>query len=109
MIRMKHVLFAAVLVAAAISSTGTAQAPPQPNEKRVALESVTSAKPLPEGIEVQAGSATIRITALRDDIVRFRIAPGSALPEDASWAVLPEARTKSVNVQPLGDAHAVGF
>ena len=58
---------------------------------------------------MQAGSATIRITALRDDILRLRIAPGSALPEDASWAVLPEARTKSVNVQPLGNAGAVGF
>ena len=110
MIRMKRVLFAAVfVVAASITSTGAAQSPVQPNAKRVALESVTSAKPLPEGIEVQAGSATIRITALRDDIVRFRIAPGSALPEDASWAVLPEARTKTVNVQPLDDARGAGF
>jgi alpha-glucosidase len=106
----KHVLLAAVLVvAAAINSTGDAQTPPPSNPQRVALDSVTSAKHLPDGVEVQAGSATIRITALRDDIVRFRIAPGSTLPEDASWAVLPEARTKSVNVQPLEDAHAVGF
>ena len=49
------------------------------------------------------------ITAVRDDIVRVRIAPGSTLPEDASWAVLPASRTKSVDVQPTQDATSVGF
>src|SRR6478736_5299661 len=59
------------------------------------LDAVTNSKPLPDGLEVQAGAAVIRITALRDDIIRVRIAP-DALPEDASWAVVPEAR-KSIN------------
>ena len=62
----------------------------------------------PTGIEVQAGAAIMRITALRDDIIRVRIAP-EALPEDASWAVLPEARNKSVNVQPVDESSFVGF
>ena len=53
------------------------------------LDAVTNSKPLPDGLEVQAGAAILRITALRDDIIRVRIAP-DALPEDASWAVLPE-------------------
>ena len=58
---MKHVVLAAVLVvAAAITSTGTAQPPSPPNSQRTALQSVTVANPLPDGIEVQAGSATIR-------------------------------------------------
>jgi len=31
------------------------------------------------------------------------------LPEDASWAVVAEARSKSVEVQPVQDSNAVGF
>ena len=72
------------------------------------LDAVTNSKPLPDGIEVQAGPAIMRITALRDDIVRVRIAP-EALPEDASWAVLPESRSKSVNVHPIDESSSVGF
>ncbi len=73
------------------------------------LEAVTSSHPLPDGIELQASSAILRITALRDDIVRVRISADSALPEDASWAVLPGPRSKSVDVQPIQDAASVGF
>src|SRR6266567_7531373 len=73
-----------------------------------ALQAVTSSNPLKDGIEVQAGPATLHLTALRDDIIRVRISPG-ALPEDASWAVLPGPRTKSVDVQPVQDASFVGF
>src|SRR5664279_4977142 len=51
----------------------------------------------------------MRITALRDDILRVRIAPGNALPEDASWAVLPGPRSKSVEVQATQDSSFVGF
>ncbi len=72
------------------------------------LDAVTNSKPLPDGLEVQAGPAIMRITALRDDIVRVRIAP-EALPEDASWAVLPESRSKSVNVHPIDESSSVGF
>jgi alpha-glucosidase len=72
------------------------------------LEGVTSSNPLRDGIELQAGSATLRITALRDDIIRVCISP-AALPEDASWAVLPAPRAKSVDVQPIDDAASVGF
>jgi len=73
------------------------------------LESVTGSQPIPDGIAIQAGPATLRITALRDDIIRVRVAPGSELPEDASWAVLPASPTKSVEVQPTQDATSVGF
>jgi alpha-glucosidase len=72
------------------------------------LDSVTASKPLPDGIELQAGSVVVRLTAVRDDIIRVRIAPDS-LPEDASWAVLPEAHGKSVNVQPIDESSSVGF
>ena len=75
----------------------------------VTLEAVTGSKPRRDGIDIQAGSASLRITALRDDILRVRIAPGSTFPEDASWAVLSGPRSKSVDVQPMQDAASVGF
>ncbi len=75
------------------------------------LEAVSSFQPLRDGIEVKTGSATLRITALRDDILRVRIAPGGAFPEDSSWAVLSGPRGKSVDVQPQSPQGAafVGF
>jgi alpha-glucosidase len=73
------------------------------------LEAVTSSHALPNGIEIQTGAATVRITALRDDIVRVRISADGALPEDASWAVLPGPRGKSVDVHPSEDSASVGF
>ena len=42
----------------------------------------------------------MQITALRDDVLRMRVGPAGALPEDASWAVLPASRTSSVSVTP---------
>ena len=106
----KHLLYSAVLVfaAAAFAIPVTAQTA-SANAPRVALEAVTSTQPLHDGIALKAGSATLRITAQRDDIVRIRIAPGATLPEDASWAVVPEARTRSIDVHPLEDANAPGF
>src|SRR6266852_617466 len=65
------------------------------------VEAVTGSRPRRDGIDVQAGAASLRITALRDDILRVRIAPGSAFPEDASWAALSQPRNKSVDVQPI--------
>jgi alpha-glucosidase len=97
--------FLAVIVALVHVPAQTA-APSQP---AVTLEAVTSSHPLRDGIELQAASATLRITALRDDIVRVRISPDSNLPEDASWAVLPQSRSKSVDVKPIDDPSAVGF
>src|SRR5579859_8103851 len=75
----------------------------------VAVETVTGSEPLRDGIQIQAGAAILRITALRDDIIRVRIAPTSTLPEDASWAVLADARGKSVEAQSEQDSGAVGF
>jgi alpha-glucosidase len=98
-----------VLIAVALPAAAIAQTAPAAAQPRVVLESVTGSQPLPDGIAIQAGSATLRITALRDDIVRVRIAPGSTLPEDASWAVLPASSSKSVDVQPTLDTSSVGF
>ena len=75
----------------------------------VTLDAVSASEPLRDGVQVQAGPAVMRITALRNDILRVRISPNSALPEDASWAVLSDSRPKSIDVQPSQDAASVGF
>ena len=64
---------------------------------------------LPDGVEVRAGDALWRVTAVRDDILRIRIGPRGVLPEDASWAVRPAARTGSVPVAAFADAASAGF
>src|SRR5271165_2649975 len=97
------------LCAVTMSTAAIAQTAGPTSQPRVVLDSVTSSEPLRDGVAIQSGSATMRITALRDDIIRVRIAPGSALPEDASWAVLPASRQKSVDVQGTQDSASVGF
>ena len=62
------------------------------------LDRVTASKPLENGIELHSGPAVMTITALRDDVLRVRVGPEGTLPEDASWAVLPEARAAKVTV-----------
>ena len=64
------------------------------NETKAAFTSVTSARDLPNGIEVTSGSATMIVTALRDDVLRIRASATSTLPEDASWAVATETRAE---------------
>ena len=61
----------------------------------VSLDAVSASEPLRDGLQIQVGPAVLRITALRSDIIRVRISPNSVLPEDASWAVLPDARTNN--------------
>jgi alpha-glucosidase len=93
---------ALVVPGAAFSQTAS------PSPAAITLDAVTSFHAESNGIEIQSGAATLRITALRDDIIRVRIAPG-ALPEDASWAVLSGARAKSIDVKPIQDDASVGF
>ncbi len=100
------VAFLAVVIAAPVSAPAQTAVASQP---ATTLEAVTSFHPLRDGIELQAGAATLRITALRDDIIRVRISPDSTLPEDASWAVLPGPRSKSIEVQPIQEAASIGF
>jgi len=54
--------------------------------------------PLSNGIDVQTSDLRLRIVALREDVLRITMAHGNSMPEDASWAVLPSARTSSVPV-----------
>jgi alpha-glucosidase len=70
---------------------------------------ITSATPLPNGIELRDGALIMRVTALRDDVLRIRASSAGVLPEDASWAVLAEARAASVAVRQDSDAQVAGF
>jgi alpha-glucosidase len=65
--------------------------------------------PLSNGIEVRVGDVRERVLALRDDVLRVTIANAKPWPEDASWAVLPAARTSSVAVTVEDSTAHCGF
>jgi alpha-glucosidase len=52
----------------------------------------------PNGFEVNSGNLNIKVSALRDDVLRVTLYRGGASPEDASWGVLPKARKSLVPV-----------
>ncbi len=70
---------------------------------------VSATEPMRNGVLVHAGEMVEQITALRDDVVRVRLSRTRVLPDDASWAVLPGARTASVAVQPVSTQDEVGL
>jgi alpha-glucosidase len=59
--------------------------------------------PLNDDAGGRNGSATIRVIALTDSILRVRVARGGRFPEDARWAVPAQVRTQSVRVEPLAN------
>jgi alpha-glucosidase len=68
---------------------------------------------LPNGAEIRAGAARIKVTALRDSVIRVRVSPVATAPAAAqageafSWAVVPEARRWSTRVRVNQTANAV--
>lgn len=52
----------------------------------------------PSGAELSSSAYTLRVDALRPDFLRVRLYPVDHPAEDASWAVLPAARTAHVAV-----------
>lgn len=95
-------LLAALLLACASAS---AAGPAQP----ILLDHVDASQPLPSGIQIHSGPGILRILALRDDVLRVTMSPTETLPDQGSWAVLPESRSASVSVTPYSDAASVGF
>ena len=55
---------------------------------------------LSNGVEATGCGVTLRVTALRDDVLRVRVGQNGDLGEDASWAVLNGPRTSTVAVTP---------
>jgi alpha-glucosidase len=96
----------ALCVALAAGSFGLSA---QINVPPASFAQVTAMRPLANGMELRDGSMVMQITALRDDVLRIRAGRGGKLPEDASWAVLPEARAATANVAQDSSAAVVGF
>ena len=55
--------------------------------------------PSVSGFTWKGHGVLIEVTALRHDVLRVRIGVRDTLPEDASWAVLPESRAARAAVQ----------
>lgn len=61
------------------------------------------------GVEVRGDSALMQVIALRDDVLRVRMAKGGALPEDASWAVLEEPSKSRAAVKLKSSAEGISL
>ncbi len=52
----------------------------------------------PTGLQLSDSSLTLRVDALRPDVLRVRLYPNGHPAEDASWSVLPASRTAHIDV-----------
>ena len=68
------------------------------------LDHATSFIALADGVAVADGSAREEITAMRDDVIRVRIAPNGTMPENASWA---SAAERPIALPPLFEGAAM--
>ena len=93
---MHRFILPAILIA--VSAADMAAQASQDGFSRVG--DVTAINSLPYGVEVHAGGVLERVEALRPDVLRVRVSPDGAFQEDASWAVLPEARGGGILVHP---------
>ena len=55
------------------------------------LGDVTAVEKLPNGVELRAGAAHVRVTVLAPTVVRLRYSPQGSFGPDQSFAVLPDA------------------
>src|SRR5580704_14181348 len=62
-----------------------------------------------DGADIHSGPWVMRVSAIADDILRVRAAAAGDLPEDASWAVSEEIRSRSVHVSAKSNADGVDF
>ncbi len=105
--RFTFAVFGILFLAATTQANAKDDTPQKPGFVR--LDRVTASRATSNGIEIHSGPAILQITALRDDVIRIRVGPNGQLPEDASWAVLPEARTSTVTVAQESTNSTVGF
>lgn len=107
---MRYPVFTSLLVAVLLSASFSAWTQQDSRSQApFALDHLTGFAALPNGIEIQCGQAREQITALRDDVLRIRVSISSDLPEDASWAVLPNARQSRITVEPIATNTVIGF
>ena len=58
---------------------------------------------LNDGVELVAGKAKVRVTVVREDVFRVRVAPDGNFQKDFSWAVITEATPPAVRVEESND------
>src|SRR5258708_19880118 len=90
---------------------GVASGQQKPQAVRIAGNPLEpdSTKALPNGVELRHSGMLLQVIALRDDVLRVRLAAKGDLPEDASWAVPSEIRQQHVDVTPDATADTAGF
>jgi len=59
---------------------------------------------LSDGVELLAGKAKVRVTALREGVFRVRVAPDGNFAKDFSWAVVEQAQAPAVKIEDAPDA-----
>ena len=64
---------------------------------------VTNVDMLPDGIELTAGSAKVRVTSYREGVLRIRFAPNGGFPKDMSWALAEDAHPTAVRIDDRPD------
>jgi alpha-glucosidase len=70
------------------------------------LSAVQHVEKLPNGVELSAGTAKVRVTAFREGIVRVRVAHQGNFPKDSSWAVIEAPEPPSVTIdEDKNDVH----
>jgi alpha-glucosidase len=103
----KTFLVASLLICFAI--TPALQAEQAPGNQEFVFSHATSFIPLPNGVAIEQDSTREEITALRDDVIRIRIGRNGTMPEDTSWAVLPEALHSRIAITPESSEASFGF
>ena len=104
----QHNLSCAVLAFALLYLTSSgwcqnAAATPSQTPDIVQVRGITAIRPLSNGLEAKSDRATLRITAIRENILRIQISTGD-ISANHSWAVLPAMITNSVAVNAIPDS-----
>ena len=105
---MRHAVLAGVALLAIGVVPHAAAAVPQVASSTLAPASASAPSPAAitarrDGIDVRQGALSMHVTALSDTILRVRVAPAGALPEDASWAVPADVRAHTISVTAAPD------
>lgn len=68
------------------------------------LGKVDQVEKRPDGLELTSGNAKVRVTFMREGIVRVRMAPSGTFPKDASWAIVQEPQPPTIAIMDSPDS-----
>src|SRR5882724_9573789 len=67
------------------------------------IGSVQKVEKLPDGVELTAGKAKVRVTAFREGVFRVRVAPTGTFAKDFSWAVIETPEPPTIKIDDAKD------